>query len=116
MTDNKIVRIRKLNDIDKKDWEITFDDGRIINHNHEHFFSLVERGLISEPPKPVTGETNEAIFFPKDDDWEAIRKREKEKVTQFRLDVKNMSMSEFNEKYPSKKFKIGRKSSNKGKK
>ena len=33
----KIVRVRKLNDIEEFDWEITFEDDTKINHKHEHF-------------------------------------------------------------------------------
>ena len=41
----KIVRVRKLNDIEEFDWEITFEDDTKINHKHEHFFDLIEKGL-----------------------------------------------------------------------
>ena len=39
----KIVRVRKLNDIEEFDWEITFEDDTKINHKHEHFFDLIEK-------------------------------------------------------------------------
>ena len=41
----KIVKIQKLNDIDPDDWKITFEYETHINHKHEQFFELVEKGL-----------------------------------------------------------------------
>ena len=37
--------LEQLNDIDKDDWKITYDDGVYITKTHEQFFELVERGL-----------------------------------------------------------------------
>ena len=100
----KIVRIQKLNDIDKDDWKITFDDGVYITKTHEQFFELVERGLyvvtsreikMSERPK---AEETSAIF----ETDEEVKRNEKKKVNEFREDVRNLSFSQFNNKYPSK--------------
>ena len=43
--ERKIVRIQKLNDIDKDDWKITFDSNISINKTHNDFFELVEKGI-----------------------------------------------------------------------
>ena len=79
----KIVRIRKLDDIADKDWEITLENEGKIYHNHKHFFEIVERGIVNESPKPIEKpkdvQTNEAIFFPTDEEqFEETRKKEKE--------------------------------------
>jgi hypothetical protein len=100
----KIVRIQKLNDIDKDDWKITFDDGVYITKTHEQFFELVEKGLyevtnreikMSERPK---AEETSAIF---ETDRE-VRINEKKKVNEFREDVRNLSLYQFNKKYVNK--------------
>ena len=102
----KIVKIQKLNDIDLDDWKITFEDETHINQKHEQFFELVEKGLainsvreirMSERPK---AEETSAIFETDDE----VRKNEKKKVREFREDVKNLSFSQFNRKYPSQKL------------
>tara|TARA_Y100000588_G_scaffold293_1_gene372 strand:- start:960 stop:1292 length:333 start_codon:yes stop_codon:yes gene_type:complete len=102
----KIVKIQKLNDIDLDDWKITFGDETHITKNHEQFFELVEKGLeihtkreiiMSERPK---AEETSAIFETDDE----VRKNEKRKVKEFREDVKNLSFSQFNKKYPSQKL------------
>ena len=100
----KIVRIQKLNDIDKDDWKITFDDGVYITKTHEQFFELVGKGLyeitnreikMSERPK---AEETSAIF---ETDRE-VRINEKKKVNEFREDVRNLSYYQFNKKYVNK--------------
>ena len=100
----KIVRIQKLNDIDKDDWKITFDDEVYITKTHEQFFELVEKGLyevtnreikMSERPK---AEETSAIF---ETDRE-VRINEKKKVNEFREDVRNLSLYQFNKKYVNK--------------
>jgi hypothetical protein len=100
----KIVRIQKLNDIDKDDWKITFDDEVYITKTHEKFFELVEKGLyevtnreikMSERPK---AEETSAIF---ETDRE-VRINEKKKVNEFREDVRNLSLYQFNKKYVNK--------------
>ncbi len=100
----RIVKIQKLNDIDQDDWKITFEDETHINKKHEQFFELVEIGLnvitnreikMSERPK---AEETSAIF----ETDEEVRKNEKKKVREFREDVKNLSFSQFNKKYPSR--------------
>ena len=102
----KIVKIRKLDDIADKDWEITLEnDGKIL-HNHKHFFEIVERGIASEPPKPVETPketiTNSAIFFPTEEEQlEEIKKKEKEQVNEFRKDVKELSYYQWKKKYES---------------
>lgn len=102
----KIVKIQKLNDIDLDDWKITFGDETHITKNHEQFFELVEKGLeiytkreiiMSERPK---AEETSAIFETDDE----VRKNEKRKVKEFREDVKNLSFSQFNRKYPSREM------------
>ena len=100
----KIVRIRKLDDIADKDWEITLENEGKIYHNHKHFFEIVERGIVNESPKPIEKpkdvQTNEAIFFPTDEEqFEETRKKEKEEVAEFRKDVKELSYYQFNKKY-----------------
>ena len=100
----KIVRIRKLDDIADKDWEITLENEGKIFHNHKHFFEIVERGIVNESPKPIEKpkdvQTNEAIFFPTEEEqFEETRKKEKEEVAEFRKDVKELSYYQFNKKY-----------------
>jgi len=100
----KIVRIRKLDDIADKDWEITLENEGKIYHNHKHFFEIVERGIVNESPKPIEKpkdvQTNEAIFFPTEEEqFEETRKKEKEEVAEFRKDVKELSYYQFNKKY-----------------
>ena len=99
-----LIKIQKLNDIDQDDWKITFEDETHINKKHEQFFELVEIGLnvitnreikMSERPK---AEETSAIF----ETDEEVRKNEKKKVREFREDVKNLSFSQFNKKYPSR--------------
>ena len=46
----KIVKIRKLDDIDKNDWEIHFDNETHIVYKHEELFKIVELGLSREKP------------------------------------------------------------------
>ena len=100
----KIVKIRKLDDIADKDWEITLENEGKIVHNHKHFFEIVERGITSEPPKPVETPkettTNSAIFFPTEEEqFEEIKKKEKEEVNAFRKDVKELSYYQWKKKY-----------------
>ena len=106
----KIVRVRKLNDIDEFDWEITFEDDSKINHKHEHFFDLIEKGLtqlVSKPEAKIEDNPEHPLFFAKDPEEEALdikNPRNKELIKQFREYVKTMKVSEFNAKYPSKKI------------
>ena len=100
----KIVRIRKLDDIADNDWEITLENEGKIVHSHKHFFEIVERGIASEPPKPVEklkdAQTNEAIFFPTEEEqFEEIKKKEKEEVDAFRKDIKELSYYQWKKKY-----------------
>ena len=100
----KIVRIRKLDDIADKDWEITLENEGKIYHNHKHFFEIVERGIVNESPKPIEKpkdvQTNEAIFFPTEEEqFEDTRTPEQEEVAEFRKDVKELSYYQFNKKY-----------------
>ena len=106
----KIVRVRKLNDIDEFDWEITFEDSTIINHKHEHFFSLIEKGLsdTSKPEHKIEDNPEHPHFFVKDPEVEALdikNPRNKELIKQFREDARTLRVSEFNDKYPSKKVR-----------
>jgi hypothetical protein len=104
----KIVKIRKLDDIADNDWEITLENEGKIYHNHKKFFEIVEKGIALEPPKqlnekPKDVQTNEAIFFPTEEEqFQEIRKREKEQVAEFRKDVKELSYYQFNKKYVNK--------------
>ncbi len=104
----KIVKIRKLDDIADNDWEITLENEGKIYHNHKKFFEIVEKGIALEPPKqlnekPKDVQTNEAIFFPTEEEqFEEIRKKEKEQVAEFRKDVKELSSYQFNKKYVNK--------------
>ena len=106
----KMVRVRKLNDIDPFDWEITFDDNTTINHKHEHFFNLIQKGIeqtILKPERKIEDNPEHPHFFVKDPEEEALdikNPRNKELIKQFREDVKTMKVSEFNAKYPSKKI------------
>ena len=104
--ERKIVRIQKLNDIDQDDWKITFDSCVFINKTHSDFFELVEKGIeiqtqrekeMSERPK---AEETSAIF----EQDEEVKRNEKKKVNEFREDVNNLSLSQFNKKYPSRKL------------
>ena len=104
----QIVRIQKLHDIEKEDWKITFEDEIFITKSHKEFFELVEKGLnvmtqreniMSDKPK---AEETSALFETVDD-IKKTRGYEKEQVKQFREDVKNLSLSQFNKKYPSRK-------------
>ena len=97
--EQKIVKIRKLDDIDKNDWEINFDNGTQILHTHEHFFKIVELGLTREKPVIKKEDTDTPIFFPKDEEWENLKKKEKRTVEKFREDVKNLSNAQFKKKY-----------------
>ena len=104
---NMIVKIRKLDDIADKDWEITLENGGQILHNHKHFFEIVERGILSEPPKPVEkpveSTTYQEILFPTEEEKEKklneLKKKEKEKVDEFRKDVKELSYYQWKKKY-----------------
>ena len=51
--------------------------------------------------KPIVKkeETGTPIFFPKDEEWENTKKKEKKIVEQFRSDAKNLSRTNFNKKY-----------------
>jgi len=107
--ERKIIRIQKLPDIEKEDWKITFEEELFITKTHEEFFKLVERGLdvitqretmMSDKPK---AEETSAIFETAED-LKKTRGHEKEQVKNFREDVSNLSLSQFNKKYPSKKL------------
>tara|TARA_R110001599_G_scaffold5781_2_gene28839 strand:+ start:1103 stop:1429 length:327 start_codon:yes stop_codon:yes gene_type:complete len=100
----KIVKIRKLDDIADNDWEITLENEGKIVHSHKNFFEIVERGIASEPPKPVEklkdAQTNEAIFFPTEEEqFEEIKNKEKEEVNAFRKDIKDLSYYQWTKKY-----------------
>jgi len=102
--ERKIVRIQKLNDIDKDDWKITFNSNVSINKTHNDFFELVEKGIEIQTQgerkmneRPRAEETS--VIFEQDSE---VKKLEKEKVKKFREDVKNLSLSQFNKKYPKK--------------
>jgi|TARA_R100000005_G_C4822150_1_gene102887 hypothetical protein len=95
----KIVKIRKLDDIDKNDWEIHFDNETQIVYKHEELFKIVELGLSREKPVIKKEETDTPIFFPKDEEWENLKKKEKNIVKKFREDVKNLSSAQFKKKY-----------------
>ena len=103
--ERKIVRIQKLNDIDQNDWKITFEDGIFINKTHSDFFELVEKGImqtqreIKVVERPKAEETS--VIFEQD---EEVKRNEKKKVNEFREDVNNLSLSQFNKKYPSQKL------------
>ena len=86
-------------DLDKNDWEINFDNGTQILHTHEHFFKIVELGLTREKPVIKKEDTDTPIFFPKDEGWENLKKKEKRTVEKFREDVKNLSNAQFKKKY-----------------
>ena len=107
--EKRIVRIQKLHDIEKEDWKITFEDEIFITKTHDEFFKLVEKGLdvitqreniMSDKPK---AEETSAIFETAED-FKKTKEHEKELVKQFREDVSNLSLSQFNKKYPSKKL------------
>ena len=102
--ENRIVKIRKVDDIADKDWEITLENEGKIFHNHKHFFEIVERGIANEPSKqlekPIETTTNEAIFFPTEEEqFEEIKKKEKEEVDAFRKDIKELSYYQWKKKY-----------------
>ena len=97
--ENKIVKIRKLDDIDKNDWEIHFDNETQIVYTHQELFKIVELGLSREKPVIKKEETDTPIFFPKDEEWENLKKKEKSIVKKFREDVKNLSSAQFKKKY-----------------
>ena len=106
--ERKIVRIQKLPDIEKEDWKITFKEELFITKTHKEFFELVEKGLdaITQretimSDKPKAEETS--ALFETAEDLKKTRGHEKEQVKQFREDVKNLSLPQFNKKYPSKK-------------
>ena len=95
----KIVKIRKLDDIDKNDLEIHFDNETQIVYTHQELFKIVELGLSREKPVIKKEETDTPIFFPKDEEWENLKKKEKSIVKKFREDVKNLSSAQFKKKY-----------------
>ena len=97
--EQKIVKIRKLDDIDKNDWEIHFDNETQIVYTHQELFKIVELGLSREKPVVKKEDTGTPIFFPKDEEWENLRKKEKRTVEKFREDVKNLSNAQFKKKY-----------------
>ena len=97
--EQKIVKIRKLDDIDKNDWEIHFDNETQIVYTHEELFKIVELGLSREKPVVKKEDTGTPIFFPKDEEWENLKKKEKNIVKKFREDVKNLSSAQFKKKY-----------------
>ena len=106
--ERKIVRIQKLHDIEKEDWKITFEDDIFITKSHQEFFELVEKGLeiktqreTTMSDKPKAEETS--ALFETAENLKKTRGYEKEQVKQFREDVKNLNLSQFNKKYPSKK-------------
>ena len=101
---NRIVRIRKLDDIADRDWEITLENNGKIVHNHKHFFEIVERGMANEPPKPTIEKSietsNQAIFFPAEEEkFEEEKKKEKKEVEEFRKDTKELSYYQWKKKY-----------------
>jgi len=97
--EQKIVKIRKLDDIDKNDWEVHFDNETQIVYTHEELFKVVELGLSREKPVIKKEETDTPLFFPKDEERENLKKKEKRIVEQFRSDAKNLSRANFNKKY-----------------
>ena len=97
--ETKIVKIRKLDDIDKNDWEVNFSNETQILYTHEELFKIMELGLAREKPVVKKEETGTPIFFPKDEAWENTKKKEKKIVEQFRSDAKNLSRTNFNKKY-----------------
>ena len=107
--EKQIVRIQKLHDIETEDWKITFEDEIFITKKHNEFFELVEKGLdiitqretiMSDKPK---AEETSAIFETAENFKKTVA-HEKEQVNQFREDVNNLNLSQFNKKYPSKKL------------
>ena len=97
---NKIVKIRKLDDISENDWEINLSNDGKIYINHKKFYEIVEKGMEDKKyTAPTIKETNPAMFFPKDEEWENTKKKEKRIVEQFRSDAKNLSRANFNKKY-----------------
>ena len=59
----------------------------------------MELGLSREKPVIKKEETDTPIFFPKDEEWENLKKKEKSIVKKFREDVKNLSSAQFKKKY-----------------
>ena len=107
--ERKIVRIQKLNDIDQDDWKIMFENEIFITKTHKEFFELVEKGLdviiqreTMMSDKPKAEETS--ALFETAEDLKKTRGHEKEQVKNFREDVNNLSLSQFNKKYSSKKL------------
>ena len=107
--ERKIDRIQKLNDIDQDNWKIMFENEIFITKTHKEFFELVEKGLdvITQREtmmndKPKAEETS--AIFETIEDLKKTKGHEKEQVKQFREDVKNLNLSQFNKKYPSKKL------------
>ena len=105
--ERKIVKIQKLHDIEKEDWKITFEDEIFITKKHDEFFELVEKGLdviaqreTTMSDKPKAEETS--ALFETAENLKKTRGYEKKQVKQFREDVKNLSFSQFNKKYPSR--------------
>jgi len=106
--EKQIVRIQKLHDIETEDWKITFDDEIFITKSHKEFFELVEKGLYIKTQrenimsdKPKAAETS--TLFETTEDLKKTKGYEKEQIKQFREDVKNLSLLQFNKKYPPKK-------------
>tara|TARA_A100001515_G_C4495899_1_gene184942 strand:- start:240 stop:581 length:342 start_codon:yes stop_codon:yes gene_type:complete len=98
--ENSIVKIRKLDDISENDWEINLANDGKIYLNHKKFYEIVEKGMEDKKnTAPTIKDTNPAMFFPKDDKFENLRKREKKLVEDFRNDVKSLKKSEFDKKY-----------------
>ncbi len=56
--EQKIVKIRKLDDIDNNDWEVHFDNETQIVYTHEELFKVVELGLSREKPVIKKEETD----------------------------------------------------------
>ena len=105
MTTVKTESLKKTND-HINDIMRMIKHGVYITKTHEQFFELVERGLyvvtnreikMSERPK---AEETSAIF----ETDEEVKRNEKKKVNEFREDVNNLSLSQFNKKYPSRKL------------
>tara|TARA_R100000900_G_C3322147_1_gene161772 strand:+ start:113 stop:451 length:339 start_codon:yes stop_codon:yes gene_type:complete len=97
--ETKIVKIRKLDDIDKNDWEVNFSNETQILYTHEELFKIMELGLAREKPVVKKEETGTPIFFPKDEEFENMKKKEKKIVAKFREDVTSLSSAKFNKKY-----------------
>ena len=76
--ENKIVKIRKLDDIDKNDWEVHFDNETHIVYKHEEMFKIMELGLTRE--KPVIKKRRQILlyFFPKMKSGKIQKRKKKE--------------------------------------